>query len=149
MKIEDPIILDAIAAIHLARADRYGQELDARFLLRKRPYAPIISIVTAGEMMRIARRRIPFEEFERTAADLVSSLISELNVVPITGGVLRAYGKLMAEFDDDQTPLRSEFGWVAATAKVHDGTVISHSPDYARLGTRVRHVVITRDGYLV
>ena len=149
MKLDEPIILDALAAIHIARGDRYGRELDARFSLSKRSYAPIISAVTAGEMMRIARRLLPREEFERAPADLVASLINQLNVAPVTGGVIRAYGNLMAGFDDDQTPLRSEFGWVAATAKVHDGTVISHSPDFERLRTRVKHVVITRDGYIV
>lgn len=147
MTIDDALVLDALPAIHVARGDEYGAALEEKYSLRKRTYIPLLSVVTAGEMLRIARRLTPRERFERVSEPLVLSLISEFVPVEITGGVLRAYAKLMASLDSDGNVIRAEFGWVAATALVNDATIITDSTEYRKFGNLVRYDIIPRAPY--
>jgi predicted nucleic acid-binding protein len=84
--------------------------------------------------MRIARRLVPHEKWESIEEPALQGYFSQLAIAPISGGVQRAYAKIMAIQDDAHSVLTPQQGWVAATAYVQGATIITHSTDFAKCG---------------
>ena len=123
---DSPIVLDAGAAVHLARGDAFGVALDEEFSLRRRRIAPIISSVTLGEILRIARRQRHVTANDDVSDDQVTALLANLNVVSPNGLVAAEYARLSAALDDRGDRTDSVVVWVAATASAARGSVITH-----------------------
>lgn len=143
------MVLDAAVTIHIARRDAYGLELLQRFDLQGRPVAPLICAATIGEVLRIAHRIRPASQWDVASPDDVVELLGNLNVVQLSGGPIEAeYGRISAMLDDDGTPPRRADAWVAATASVHNATVLTHSSDFERFRSIVSCEIIDRGPYL-
>jgi tRNA(fMet)-specific endonuclease VapC len=52
------LLLDTNIVIHLIRDNEIGQQVDAAFQICHRPDRPLISIVTIGECLSLARRPV-------------------------------------------------------------------------------------------
>jgi predicted nucleic acid-binding protein len=144
----DPVVLDSLAFIHLARGDKYGEELDRRFKLRERTVAPTMSVASIGEVMRIVGRITSLHKFEEAPLDEVRRLLGEMNIAEISSGIAKAYGKIRAFCDDGNTTFASELAWVAATAKVHGAAVITHHSDFKKVESLVQCHVVDRMKFL-
>ncbi|GJG87442.1 hypothetical protein tb265_26230 [Gemmatimonadetes bacterium T265] len=144
MSIEDsPVVLDVGATVHLARGDGYGAELDRRFALLARRVAPLISAVSVGEVLRVARRQRQITRAEQVTDEAVQQLLSNLNVVPAEGAVALEFARLSAALDDAGNRLHNSAKvWVAATAAATRGVVVTDDVDFRAFGEEVRCEIV-------
>lgn len=123
-------ILDTNVLVALLRAGRLGQHIDATFQPRQARFKPIVSVVSIGEILSLARQ---FAWGARKTADihrLFDSLIVE-DIRPPE--ILAAY----AEIDHGSRNVGRRMGkndvWIAATAKVTGATLLTTDRDFDHL----------------
>jgi tRNA(fMet)-specific endonuclease VapC len=73
------LLLDTNIVIHLIRDNEIGQRVDAAFHIRHRPDRPLISIVTIGECLSLARQF----KWGPQKVTALEALLREFVVVPI------------------------------------------------------------------
>ncbi len=116
------LILDTNIVIHLLRDNEVAKRVDAAFQLRHRPDRPLISVVTIGECLSLAR------QFRWGAAksEALEALLRELVVVGIDSRpVLERFGEFHALTKSlgrtlGQRPLDRRDGGGDGSASDHD-----------------------------
>lgn len=98
----DLLLLDTSIVIHLIRDNGVGKRVDASFPIRNRADRPLISIVTIGECLSIARQW----KWGAAKTEALEGLLRELVVVNIDSRpVLERFGRisLLDEVDRPDT----------------------------------------------
>ena len=138
------VLLDTNILLHIIRGRAAGHWLVARFGLLSRAEKPLVSIVSMGELWRLALRRTwgsaQIERLEGISAVLV--------VVDIEPAVVRAYGEMGAHLDDVGAPIPQNDLWIASTAHVKRATLLTadrHFDTLADAGLVTRNFVDPAD----
>ena len=106
------ILLDTNVLLHLIRGREAGRWIDERYRLRERSEKPLVSVVSVGELFRIAHRR----EWGTGRLSALNDLVAEMLVIGLESEVVRGYGRMGAYLDRAGTPIPPNDLWIAATA---------------------------------
>jgi len=124
-------VLDTGVVVALAAKTAVGRAVDERHGLRLRPDKPLISIVSVGECLAIARRNKWGEKRLSTLHDQLASLaVVELGQT----GVVDAYASIWATTRAAGTPMGQQNDvWVAALASVTGYLLLTTDADFEPL----------------
>ena len=124
MKISDAdiLILDTSVVVDIARNNRSGQTILDTYSLRNRTDRPLISIITTGEMLGIAKT----QSWNSEKTKVLNELPSEFVILDITSEVVDVYADLVALCRSrNHTMGQQNDMWIAATAKVIGGVLLT------------------------
>ncbi|WP_338092445.1 type II toxin-antitoxin system VapC family toxin [Sorangium cellulosum] len=115
--------------LHLARGNEFGRRLDAVYGLQTRPFRPMISIVTVGELFAFARRR--GWGAERTGK--LNQLVNQLVVFDINRAIIDHYAAIHAFLIGSGRAVGDNDVWIAATAAATSALLITTDKDFEAL----------------
>lgn len=123
-------LLDTNVLVALMRANELGRHIDETYKPRQTKFRPIISVVSVGEMLSLARQ---FGWGGKKTAEIVK-LVENLVVEDIhTPEILAAY----AEIDHASRNAGRKMGkndvWIAATAKVAGAMLLTTDKEFDHL----------------
>lgn len=125
--LDRPIVLDTWVLVHLCRDKALGRAIAHRYRLRERPITPIISVVTVGEMYAFARRA----DWGGRRRALLTEVLSNLVVVDVSiPAVLEGYAEISTWLRENGRHMGHNDRWIAATAKMLDGVVLTGDTDF-------------------
>jgi len=135
------LLLDTNIVIHLIRDNEIGQRVDAAFQIRHRPDRPLISIVTIGECLSLARQF----KWGPQKVTVLEALLRELVVVPIDS---RPVLDRFAEFHSWTKSIGRTIGhndlWIAATAAATGAHLVTTDADFDPLHpVHIRRTIIS------
>lgn len=123
----DLLLLDTNIVIHLIRDNDVAKRVDAAFQVRHRSDRPLISIVTIGECLSLARQ---FRWGDAKTSSL-ESLLRELVIVPIEPRpILERFGELHAWTKSIGRSIAHNDLWIAATAAATNAHLITTDKDF-------------------
>ena len=120
------LLLDTNILIHLVRDNPTGRSIDARFSLRKRMERSLISIITVGEALALAKRW-NWEHAKRVALE---GLLQSLVVVAISDEVLEHYAEIDAFLRRAGKPVQQNDMWIAATTMASGAHLLTTDKDF-------------------
>ena len=123
------IVLDTNVLLHLIRGRQAGRWIDERYGLRTRSEKPLVSVVSVGELFRIAHRR----EWGTGRLSALNDLVAEMLVIGLEPEIVRAYGRMGAFLDAAGTPLPQNDIWIAATAASKRAVLLTTDAHFNRL----------------
>ena len=127
-------LLDTNVLVHLIRGDAIDRAIDGRFALSANLTRSVICVVTAGELLSLARQ-LGWGPRKRTAT---RALLGDLIVADVNRpDVLDAY----AELDDfsrkaGRSPGKNDV-WIAAVARASGMTLLTTDKDFDHLTPRM------------
>jgi tRNA(fMet)-specific endonuclease VapC len=134
------LILDTNIVIHLTRGNEVAQRVDAGFQIRHRSDRPLISVVTVGECLSLAR------QFRWGAAksQALESLLREFVIVDVnTRPVLERFGEFHSMTRSMGKTLSHNDLWIAATAAATGAHLITTDNDFDPLHpSHIRRTII-------
>jgi tRNA(fMet)-specific endonuclease VapC len=135
-------LLDTNVLVHLVRGDHAGQRIAQEFGLLRRADRPLISIVTVGEMLALAKK-FAWGPNKRSS---IREIASELVVLDIKSeGVLERYAQISDHCR--KGPMQQNDMWIAACASVAHAEVLTFDKDFERLiPDMVKGVVLEYEG---
>lgn len=123
-----PILLDTGIVVVLARAGEAARRLDGRYTLFSRREVPLVSIVSVGEVLLIARSNRWGTEKERRVREILENLvIVDIRSQPVLdayaelGVFTRSIGRAMGQQNDL---------WIAATARATGAMLLTLDSDF-------------------
>ncbi len=120
-------LLDTNVLIQLLRAKALGKYIGQQFNLRSSLSHCVISVVTVGEMQKLARS---FGWGERRVSDM-DALLKQVPWIDINDeAILHAYGEIDHYSDDNGRPMGKNDAWIAATASVSRMTLLTTDKDF-------------------
>lgn len=123
----EPLILDTNIVIHLIRNNEVASRIDAAFQIRHRSDRPLISVVSIGECLSLARQ---FKWGAAKRQDL-EALLREFLVVGIdTRPVLDRFGEFHAYTRSIGRTLSDNDLWIAATAAATGARLVTTDHDF-------------------
>ncbi|HLL20882.1 MAG TPA: type II toxin-antitoxin system VapC family toxin [Kofleriaceae bacterium] len=121
------LLLDTNVVLQLVRGNATGEALDRAYGLRARPDRPLISIVTVGEMLAMAKRL----NWGAKKVETLKLLASELVVVDIDNQrVLDNYAEIHAFAVTNGYMLGDNDIWIAATAAAAGAVLLTTDRDF-------------------
>lgn len=130
------LLLDTNVVLHLVRGKATGEALDRAYGLRARPDRPLISVVTIGEMMAMAKRL----NWGAKKVETLKRLAGELVVVDIQNQtVLDKYADIDSFAVKNGHVIGDNDVWIAATAAAAGAVLLTTDKDFDPL-----HVFLTR-----
>jgi predicted nucleic acid-binding protein len=96
------ILLDTNVLLHLIRGRAAGRWIDERYRLRERSEKPLVSVVSVGELFRIAHRR----EWGTGRLSALNDLVAEMLVIGLEPEVVRGYGEWVPTWTERGRPFR-------------------------------------------
>jgi tRNA(fMet)-specific endonuclease VapC len=137
---KDLLLLDTNIVIHLIRDNEIGKRVDSLFQIRHRTDRPLISVVTIGESLSLAR------QFQCRDAKVraLEALLRELVVVSIDSRqVLDHYAEMHSWTKSIGRTLGQNDLWIAATAAATGAHLITTDQDFDPLHPgRIRRTII-------
>jgi tRNA(fMet)-specific endonuclease VapC len=135
------LLLDTNIVIHLLRDNEVSKRVDAEFQIRHRTDRPLISVVTIGECLSLARQF----RWGNSRIETLESLLREFVVVSIDSRpVLERYGEFHAWTKSIGRTLGHNDLWIAATAAATGAHLITTDQDFDPLyAERIRRTVIS------
>ena len=123
-------LLDTNVLVALMRAKELGQHIDETYKPRQARFKPIISVVSVGEMLSLARQ---FSWGAKKTAE-IGKLVENLVVEDInTPEILAAYGEIDHASRENGRTMGKNDVWIAATAKVTGATLLTTDKDFDHL----------------
>jgi len=123
----DLLLLDTNVVIHLIRANEVGQRIDQQFGLRQRPDRPLLSVVSVGECLSLARLWRWGTKKERD----LESLLRELVIVDVnTREVLDSFAEFHSWTRLQGRLIGDNDLWIAATAAAANAHLITTDTDF-------------------
>lgn len=111
----DILVLDTSVVVDIARNNRSGQTILDTYSLKNRADRPLISIITIGEMLGIAKA----QSWNADKTKVLNELILEFVKWDVTSEVVDAYADLVALCRSQGHSMGQQNDmWIAATAKV-------------------------------
>jgi predicted nucleic acid-binding protein len=137
------LLLDTSILVHLLRDNETGRRIDEQFQIRRRTDRPLISIVTVGECLSLAR------QFgwgaSRVAA--LEALLSELVVVPIDSRpILERFGEFHAWTRSIGRSLSNNDLWIAATVAAAGAHLVTSDRDFDALTVHIARTFMPESG---
>lgn len=118
----DILLLDTSVVVDLARNNRSGKAILRTYSLTNRTDRPLISIITIGEMLGLAKSLAWTADQTR----VLHELLSEFVTLEITPEVVEAYADLVAlSRTRNRTMGQQNDMWIAATAKVTGAVLLT------------------------
>ena len=118
----DILVLDTSVVVDVARNNRSGQAVLETYSLKNRADRPLISVITTGEMLGIAKS----QAWNADKTKVLNELLSEFVKLEITPEVVDAYADLMALCrTQNHTMGQQNDMWIAATAKVTGAVLLT------------------------
>jgi predicted nucleic acid-binding protein len=133
-------LLDTNIVLALMRANPLGQFIETTYGLRASLNRSLISVVTVGEMLSLARQ---FGWGQAKTNDL-ETLLNQLVWIAINNQlILEAYGELDHVSRKAGRPIGENDVWIAATARVSGTTLLTTDTDFDDLhGTWIDRISI-------
>ena len=123
-------LLDTNIMLALMRANPLGQLIETTNGLRASLNRSLISVVTVGEMLSLARQF----GWGKTKTTHLEALLNQLVWIDINNHlILDAYGELDHESRKVGRPMGGNDVWIAATARVSGATLLSTDRDFDHL----------------
>ena len=121
------ILLDTNVLIHLVRGNELGRRIDADHQLLGRADRPIISVVTIGETLSLARQF----NWGQAKAEKLRELLREFPVVDINSEpVLTLYAELDHFSRSNGRRMGKNDVWIAACAVATDAWLLTCDQDF-------------------
>ena len=118
----DILLLDTSVVVDVARNNRSGQAVLDAYSLTIRPDRPLISVITTGEMLGIAKSQA--WNAEKTKA--LKGLLSVFVKLEITSEVIDAYADLVAHCRMNRYTMGQQNDmWIAATARATGAVLLT------------------------
>ena len=128
------LVLDTNAVVHLLRRSPLGLALRSAYGLSTREWRPILSAVTVGELHSLALQW-NWDPARIAQLDALLLAFPVVDVYAETGSLCDAY----AEIDCAARKMGAKMGkndlWIAATAKVRGGVVVTADRDFDAPGS--------------
>lgn len=132
MTRSDLFILDTNILVHLIRDSPIGRWATLHFDLRNHLSRPLISVVTAGEILAFARKR----SWGLRRTETLKDLLRELVVLPLDSEpVLQAYAEIDCHLQTIGRPIEQNDMWIAATAVAAKAHLLTTDRDFDPLET--------------
>ncbi|HEY6138112.1 MAG TPA: type II toxin-antitoxin system VapC family toxin [Thermoanaerobaculia bacterium] len=124
------LLLDTNVVLHVVRGNEIGHRVDALFHIRHRADRPLISVVSIGECLALARQWNWGSEKRAT----LEQLLRELVVVDIQAReILERYAELHSWSRQHGRTLGDNDLWIAATAAAVNAHLITTDADFDSL----------------
>ena len=118
----DILVLDTSVVVDVARNNRSGQAILETYSLKSRVDRPLISVITTGEMLGIAKS----QSWTSDKTKVLHELLSEFVKLELTPEVVEAYSDLVALCrQKNHTMGQQNDMWIAATAKVTGAVLLT------------------------
>ena len=118
----DILVLDTSVVVDVARNNRSGQAILETYSLKSRIDRPLISVITTGEMLGIAKS----QSWTSDKTKVLHELLSEFVKLELTPEVVEAYSDLVALCrQKNHTMGQQNDMWIAATAKVTGAVLLT------------------------
>jgi predicted nucleic acid-binding protein len=122
-----PILLDTCALVFILKGAPVGLEIINTHKLDERKDKPLVSAVSAGEMLALISNWKWGEKKVQAAKDLLRKFV----LVPVTTGPIKdAYGDLMGFSKDKGLSQGQNDHWIAATAQVTGAILVTSDKDF-------------------
>lgn len=133
-------LLDTNVLVALIRAGKLGKHIEQAYQLSAQPFKPLISVVTIGEMMKLAK---DFMWGEKKVAQL-QGLLAKLVCVDINRSeILDAYAEISHITEKEVGKKPQNDYWIAATAKVTGAVLLTTDADFDHLHEKyIRRIFI-------
>jgi tRNA(fMet)-specific endonuclease VapC len=126
----DLLLLDTNILIHLLRGNPIGQRIESEFRLRDQVHAPLISIVTVGEILAFAQKK----GWGMAKVESMEALLRQLVIVDIhSESVLRSYAEVDSFLTAQGHPIEQNDLWIAATAMAANAHLLTTDKDFDSL----------------
>lgn len=123
-------LLDTNVLVALLRAGPLGQHIDATYQPRQAKFKPIVSVVSVGEILSLARQ---FAWGAKMTAD-ISKLLDYLVIEDIDAPeILAAYAEIDHASRAGGRKMGKNDAWIAATTKVTGATLLTTDKDFDHL----------------
>jgi tRNA(fMet)-specific endonuclease VapC len=138
--VTELLLLDTNIVIHLIRDNEIGKRVDAAFKVRHRSDRPLISVVTIGECLSLARQF----RWGTTKIEALEALLREFVVVSIDSRpILERFGEFHAWTKSIGRTLGHNDLWIAATAAATGAHLITTDTDFDPLHpNHIRRTII-------
>ncbi|MBI2899890.1 MAG: type II toxin-antitoxin system VapC family toxin [Planctomycetes bacterium] len=124
------VLLDTTILVELARGRTAGEKIDAKYRLRERREKPLISVVTHGEILTLAR----VWNWGAQKVEFVKDLLRELVIVDVSRRpVIERYAEIAAFAKANGLALSDNDAWIAATAAATDSWLLTEDKDFDSL----------------
>lgn len=121
------LLLDTNIVIQIVRDKEIGRRVDASFQIRHRPDRPLISVVTVGECLSLARQF----KWGAQKIEAMEALLRELVIVPIESRpILDRFGEFHAWAKSIGRAISHNDIWIAATAAATGAHLITTDADF-------------------
>ena len=139
-KRSELLLLDTNIVVHLIRDNEVAKRVDAAFQLRHRADRPLISIVTIGECLSLARQF----RWGSSKVEALEALLREMVVVSIDSRpVLERFGEFHSWTKSIGRVLGHNDLWIAATAAATGAHLLTTDTDFDPLfPDRIQRTVI-------
>ncbi|MEX1230963.1 MAG: type II toxin-antitoxin system VapC family toxin [Planctomycetaceae bacterium] len=136
----DTLILDTSIVVDVAKNNRSGQAILDAYPLTSRSDRPLISVITMGEILGIAK----IQTWTSAKIDSLHELLSEFVKLDLTTDVVEAYAELVSLCRTrNHTMGQQNDMWIAATAKVAGAVLLTGDSGFKWLNSlfiRVEYV---------
>ena len=123
----DLLLLDTSVIVDLARNNRSGQAIVNTYSLKSRTDRPLISVVTTGEILGIAKSK----EWTVEKTVKATELLAEFVKLDLTPEVVDAYADLVRLCRrQNHTMGQQNDMWIAATAKAAGAVLLTGDSDF-------------------
>lgn len=121
------LLLDTNVVLHVVRGNEIGQRVDSLFQIRHRPDRPLISVVSIGECLALAR----YWNWGAAKLATLEQLLRELVVVDIQSReILERFAELHSWAHAHGRALGDNDLWIAATAAAATAHLITTDADF-------------------
>jgi len=129
--LPDPLyLLDTNILVHYVRGDQFQRRIEAKYGLLVTPTVPLISIVTEGEMLSLARQW-GWGVARQKQLGFLLTMVRRVNLD--APGLLAAYAQIDAYSEAAGHSMGKNDIWIAATAAVTGATLLTADRDFDHL----------------
>ncbi len=125
---EDLILIDTNVLVEVLRNKDKGRRI-AETYLSKRAERPLISMISVGEVLAIARRQV----YGEAKITKLNKLLSELVIVKTSRPVAEYYARLQSTLQKLGTPIGENDTWIAATAAATKSVLLTGDRDFEKI----------------
>lgn len=118
---DELILLDTGVLLHLLRRKAQGRRIEQNYSLSTRPERPLISIITVGEILAIARRN----DYSTEKRDVLHQILREFVIVEIRRPIAERFAEILTIQQAKGQPIGDNDTWIAATAKTTGSTLLT------------------------
>jgi predicted nucleic acid-binding protein len=121
------LLLDTSVVVHLARGNAIGQAMDRQYGLRERRERPLLSVVSVGELLSLARQW----SWGDTKVARLRELLAELVVLDLQReAILERYAEMDAWCKANGFAIGNNDLWIAATSAAAGAVLLTNDRDF-------------------